>query len=193
MILHANPLSQGLIFDLDGTLIDSLELNWRAMDDALQRQGIVIPREEFVAMTGRALEEIADILVAKYKPDADASAIVARKREVANSHISDVQEITAVANVVRENYGVLPMAVGTGSDAFRAKAMLKSVGLLDFFDVIVSADDVVNHKPAPDTFLRCAELMGLQPSVCEVFEDGDTGLRAARTAGMLATDVRPFI
>lgn len=185
---------KGLIFDLDGTLIDSLELNWQAMDAAMRGEGIVIAREEFIDMTGRSIEEIVDILVRRHgRSDADREAIVRRKREIANSHADDVREIKLVADMARMCHGKLPMAVGTGSDRHRATLMLASTGLLPLFDHIVAADDVERHKPEPDTFIRCAELMGLRPADCQVFEDGDMGLEAARRAGMTYVDVRPFL
>lgn len=185
---------RGLIFDLDGTLIDSLELNWQAMDAAMRGEGIVIAREEFIDMTGRSIEEIVDILVRRHgRADANREAIVRRKREIANSHADDVREIKLVADVARQCHGKLPMAVGTGSDRHRATLMLASTGLLPLFDHIVAADDVKRHKPEPDTFIRCAELMGLSPADCQVFEDGEMGLEAARRAGMAYVDVRPFL
>lgn len=185
---------RGLIFDLDGTLIDSLELNWQAMDAAMRGEGIVIAREEFIGMTGRSIEEIVDILVRRHgRADANREAIVRRKREIANSHADDVREIKLVADVARQCHGKLPMAVGTGSDRHRATLMLASTGLLPLFDHIVAADDVKRHKPEPDTFIRCAELMGLSPADCQVFEDGEMGLEAARRAGMAYVDVRPFL
>jgi HAD superfamily hydrolase (TIGR01509 family) len=57
----------------------------------------------------------------------------------------------------------------------------------------VTADDVVRHKPDPETFLKCAELMGVEPEFCQVFEDGELGMQAAQRAGMILTDVRPFV
>lgn len=191
-LLRGEP--KGLIFDLDGTLIDSLELNWQAMDAAMRGEGIVIAREEFIDMTGRSIEEIVDILVRRHgRPGANRDAIVRRKREIANSHADDVREIKLVADVARTCHGKLPMSVGTGSDRHRATLMLASTGLLPLFDHIVAADDVERHKPEPDTFIRCAELMGLHPADCQVFEDGDMGLEAARRAGMTCVDVRPFL
>ncbi len=189
-----DPKAKALIFDLDGTLIDSLEINWRAMDTALREQGIVIERDEFIGMTGRSIEEITRLIVERHgKPGTDCDAIVARKREIANGHADDVDEIKVIADVARSAKGVIPMAIGTGSDRHRAELMLTSTGLIGLFDYIVAADDVEHHKPHPETFLKCAELMGIAPAECQVFEDGDTGIEAARKAGMIITDVRPYI
>lgn len=194
---HCNLLNEkakALIFDLDGTLIDSLELNWQAMDTALREQGIVIPREEFISMTGRSIEEITRIIVERHADHpVDSDMIVARKREIANKRADEVKEISVVADVARAAKGRIPLAIGTGSDRHRAELMLASTGLLPLFDFIVAADDVKLHKPNPDTFLRCAELMGVEPADCQVFEDGEAGIEAAVRAGMMITDVRPFI
>jgi HAD superfamily hydrolase (TIGR01509 family) len=70
---------------------------------------------------------------------------------------------------------------------------LKELEIDRLFDFIVTADDVDRHKPEPDTFLKCAELMGVEPEFCQVFEDGELGMKAALKAGMLLTDVRPFV
>ena len=81
------------------------------------------------------------------------------------------------------------MAVGTGALSSEAKEVLDSCGLLSEFDCIVGCDQVENGKPAPDTFLLCAQLMGVNPQECIVFEDAVYGLKAAEAAGMLAIDV----
>ncbi len=71
-----------------------------------------------------------------------------------------------------------------------AEALLAHLGLRHYFDAVVAADHVKLHKPAPDTFLLCAERMGVAPERCIVFEDADFGLQAAAAAGMDAVDVR---
>ena len=93
-------------------------------------------------------------------------------------------------DVVKAYKGRRPMAVGTGSEHSMAVGLLQHLGLLNHFDAIVGADDVKRHKPEPDTFLRCAELIGVPAARCVVFEDADFGLQAARAAGMDAVDVR---
>lgn len=192
--LTIDPSARGLIFDLDGTLIDSLELNWQAMNRALRQYDIAIERQEFIDLTGRSLQEIVAIILERHGGAASlATDIVRRKQAWANDHASEIRPFAAVEAVARQAHGRLPLCVGTGSDRDRAMLMLQATNLLPLFDHIVAADDVEHHKPAPDTFLRCAELMGLPPQDCQVFEDGIMGLAAARAAGMIVTDVRPFL
>jgi HAD superfamily hydrolase (TIGR01509 family) len=65
-------------------------------------------------------------------------------------------------------------------------------GLDKYFDILVSNEDVARPKPFPDTFLKCAELMGVPPSVCEVFEDAQLGIEAAQSAGMMSKLVTDY-
>jgi len=81
------------------------------------------------------------------------------------------------------------MAIGTGADTTEALLVLKQCGLEPYLDVVVGSDQVKHPKPAPDTFLRCAELLGVDPRQCVVFEDAKLGLQAATSAGMAAVDV----
>ncbi len=190
--LTSSPEAEALIFDLDGTLLDSLGLHWRAWHEAFSAQGVEIDHELFLTYTGKPVEEIAQILIDHYGADVDINAILKAKKDVVASHLNEVEEIEAVTRVARENYGKKPMAVGTGSDRARAELMLKNAGLFHMFDAIVSADDVEHFKPEPDTFLLCARRMGVAPEKCQVFEDGEPGLEAARRCGMIATDVKPY-
>ncbi|NJK93613.1 MAG: HAD-IA family hydrolase [Bacteroidales bacterium] len=87
----------------------------------------------------------------------------------------------------------LPMSIGTGGSRKSVELMLDWLGIASYFDYIVTANDVEKHKPEPDTFLECARLMNIEPRYCQVFEDGDMGIMAAHTAGMIVTDVRPVV
>jgi beta-phosphoglucomutase-like phosphatase (HAD superfamily) len=104
----------------------------------------------------------------------------------------NVTPIEPVTALVQKYFGKLPMSVGTGGHREAVEKTLELVGLRQYFDIIVTANDVKLHKPHPETFLRCAELMNIEPAYCEVFEDGDLGIEAARRAGMIATDVRAW-
>jgi beta-phosphoglucomutase-like phosphatase (HAD superfamily) len=104
----------------------------------------------------------------------------------------NVTPIEPVTALVQKYFGKMPMSVGTGGHREAVEKTLEIIGIRDYFDIIVTANDVKHHKPHPETFLRCAELMGVDPADCEVFEDGDLGIKAARRAGMKATDVRTW-
>ena len=103
-----------------------------------------------------------------------------------------VKPIVPVVEIVKKYYGMLPMAVGTGGHREAVERTLDITDLSKYFDIIVTANDVENFKPHPETFLKCAELMNIEPEFIEVFEDGDLGIEAALEAGMIATDVRSW-
>ena len=103
-----------------------------------------------------------------------------------------VTPIEPVTALVQRYHGRLPMSVGTGGHREAVEKTLEIIGIRQYFDIIVTANDVKKHKPDPETFLRCAELMNVEPDYCEVFEDGDLGIEAARRAGMIPTDVRTW-
>jgi beta-phosphoglucomutase-like phosphatase (HAD superfamily) len=103
-----------------------------------------------------------------------------------------VKPINPVVDIVKKYFGKLPMAVGTGGHREAVERTLEVTDLRKYFDIIITANDVENFKPHPETFLKCAAMMNVEPVFCEVFEDGDRGIEAAHKAGMLATDVRPW-
>ena len=84
------------------------------------------------------------------------------------------------------------MAVGTGGHREAVERTLEITALRKYFTIIVTANDVESFKPHPETFLRCAGLMNVEPSLIEVFEDGELGIEAAIKAGMHVTDVRSW-
>lgn len=177
---------KGLIFDLDGTLLNSMPLHWLAWQASFRRYGVELDHAEFMTLAGKPIEKIAACFIEKFHLEnkTNVKDIIDEKDRVVWDEIDKVEPIIPVVNVAREHFGKIPMAVGTGADRRRAEHMLRASGLIEMFPVIVPAEDVENHKPAPDTFLRCAELMGVKPEHCLVFEDAISGIKAAEAGNM---------
>lgn len=134
--------------------------------------------------------KIAGVIIAHNQSDLDPHFLAAQKTSLVNTMLLDNVKPLPLIDVVKSYYGRLPMAVGTGSEHSMAEMLLRHLGLRDYFDAIVGADDVTKHKPEPETFLRCAELLGVRPDKCIVFEDADFGVEAAKRANMAIVDVR---
>ena len=116
--------------------------------------------------------------------------VIELKREYGKELIMKHATLLPAANVVRSFYSKKPLALGTGSHRAMTEILLDKFDFEKYFSAIVTAEDIQNHKPAPDTFLRCAELIKVKPQRCLVFEDGDLGIQAGLRAGMDVFDVR---
>jgi HAD superfamily hydrolase (TIGR01509 family) len=193
MKLEINPNAKALIFDLDGTLSDSLPVHIASWHSVCEKLNCTFDEKILVEMTGAPTISFAERIIREQNLAVDPEYIVALKQEVFRQNINRIKPHDAVIDLMKFAHGKLPMAVGTGASRTSAMLQMKELGIDHLFDFIVTADDVVRHKPEPETFLRCAELMHVEPEFCQVFEDGELGMQAAQTAGMLLTDVRPFV
>lgn len=165
----------GLIFDMDGTILDTEPTHRKAWREVLGHYGLQYDVQAIIELN---------------QADLDPHALAREKTDAVRSMLLDSVEPLPLVEVVKSWHGRRPMAVGTGSESAIAEALLTHLGLRRYFDAVVAADHVKHHKPAPDTFLLCAQRMGVQPTQCVVFEDADFGIQAARAAGMDAVDVR---
>lgn len=180
----------GLIFDMDGTLFNSEPAHDRAWQLVLHKYSLRTDKQIMSSLNGSPTWCIAAEIIRLNGADLDPHRLAQEKNQLlATLSLGELQLLPA-AEVVKNWYGRRPMAVGTGSDSKIAKALLEHAGLFNYFNCVVSADDVQQHKPAPDTFLRCAELIGVPAGQCVVFEDADFGVQAAQQAGMDVVDVR---
>ncbi|MCX8958097.1 fructose-1-phosphate/6-phosphogluconate phosphatase [Erwinia psidii] len=179
-----------LIFDMDGTILDTEPTHRQAWQTVLARYGMNFDKDMVIGLNGSPTWQIAKVIIAANHSSIDPHALAAEKTVALKEILFDAVRPLPLIDVVKAYKGRRPMAVGTGSEHAMAEALLQHLGLRDCFDAIVGADDVRQHKPAPDTFLRCAELMKVIPSRCVVFEDADFGIRAAQAAGMDVVDVR---
>lgn len=193
MKIEIGKTVKGLIFDMDGTLADSMPIHFRAWKLTAAENGFEYTEKQFLDTAGMPTHKIVPIINSELGLNLDPEKFSRRKEELFLENIKDVKLIKPVAEIVLENYQKLPMSIGTGGKKEIAKLTLEILGFLKYFNHIVSAEDVINHKPNPDTFLKCAELMNVSPEFCQVFEDGEMGLIAAHKAGMIVTDIRPYI
>lgn len=186
------PGVKGLIFDLDGTLVDSMPIHFDGWKKACDRFGAHIDPDFLRFHTGSPGWAIATAIIETSGLNGIVAVDQIMKVKLEEFYKSQhlIKPIEPVAEIVRKYYGRLPMAVGTGGHREAVERTLEVTGMRKYFDIVMTANDVVNYKPHPETFLKCAEMMNIEPQLIEVFEDGDLGIEAAVRAGMVATDVR---
>ena len=180
----------GLIFDCDGTLADSMPIHWRAWDQTCQRHGLEFTEERHYALGGTPSRRIFEILGKEQGVTLDPLALSQEKEAAYLLLMPEVKPVEPVLAIAREHRGKLPMAVATGGQRNCITQLLEHLGIADWFEALVTSEDVENPKPAPDTFLLAAEKIGVAPECCRAYEDINLGMQAIRAAGMEAIDVR---
>lgn len=190
--LDISPNAKGLIFDLDGTLADTMPIHYIAWKNAAARYGIDFTPELFATLAGIPVYPTVEKLNELFGMNIDPREMGDLKEAEFENNMHLTPEIKIVTDLVRKYHGKIPMAIGTGGSRRLSMKTLGIIGLQDYIDIMVTSEDVENFKPHPETFLKCAELMGVEPRFCEVFEDGILGMQAARTAGMMVVDVTAY-
>ena len=190
--LKINPNAKALIFDLDGTLADTMPVHFLAYKHILAGYGIQFTPEIFATLAGIPAVGTIEKLNEMFGTLMNAEEVGHYKEREYEKIMHKMKPVEPVVNLAKQYHGVLPMAVGTGGYKRLAWKTMDILGLGKYFDILVSTEDVQRPKPFPDTFLRCAELMGVAPAVCEVFEDAHLGIQAAQAAGMMATLVTGY-
>ena len=181
---------RGLIFDCDGTLVDSMPLHYRAWQTVSRRHGFRFPEHRFYSLGGVPAPHIVDMLSTEQELALDATLVAHEKEQEYLALMPHARAIDHVLDVVHEHRGRLPMAVASGGTRRATLGVLEQLGIRDLFQAIVTSEEVTHHKPAPDIFLEAARRMGVEPRHCRAFEDTDLGLTAIHAAGMSAVDVR---
>jgi beta-phosphoglucomutase family hydrolase len=184
---------QGLIFDCDGTLADTMPLHWKAWQVISQRHNLFFPQDRFYALGGVPTRDIIKMLGEEQKLTIDHLAVAKEKEKLYLSTLEHVGPIECVVEIARENHGKIPMAVASGGSKHAIESVLTHLKIRHLFDAVVTSEDVTNQKPAPDIFLEAARRIGVAPQFCRAYEDTDLGMRAIRSAGMEAIDVRDML
>ena len=186
-----------ILFDLDGTLVDTMPLHHQAYQSVFRARGMELDWAIFMSLVGAPARETIPRFV-------EAAGHDARAHDVAALHAE--KKAAFAANLALTKPALLPAArllaairetsrcalVSSGNRA-GVEAILDTLGWRQWFEVIVSGDDVVHGKPHPEPYLRAAEALGVAPGSCLVLEDTEEGLASARAAGMTAIDVTKVV
>lgn len=182
--------SQALLFDCDGTLVDTLSLYRVCWHQTFGRYGFDMSDEWFSERVGYDLHT----LISMAFPDADEDFLEKVKSEGMNMFYSSthlLEPLEHVVDVARRYHGRIPLAVVSGGLGHAVRESLAAVGITSLFDVIVTLEDVETTKPAPDAYLLAIEKLGVDASRCVAYEDSTVGMESARAAGIpTVVDVR---
>jgi beta-phosphoglucomutase len=183
--------ARAVLWDVDGTLIDSREYHWLSWRGALAAENFRLTREQFERTFGRRNEEI----LGGYFPDYDAAEI---------ARVGEAKEVAYRELVRGRGIGLLPgvrvwlerlraegwlQALASSAPRPNLDAIVSALELEHFFSAIASAEDVTEGKPDPQVFLAAASKLGVGPPLCVVVEDAPAGTEAARRAGMRSIGV----
>jgi beta-phosphoglucomutase-like phosphatase (HAD superfamily) len=186
MNFHLQPGTfRALIFDCDGTLVETLPAHIAALQATLGPMGILPTAEWARTLYGTTPPQVLLAIEEEYGP------IPAPHKHVLNTWVANyannlhlLRRIDPVCNVALGFQKQVPMAVASNNQRANIEATLRAVGMEGAFDCIVSGQDVANGKPAPDIFLEAARRLNVAPADCIVFEDSREGVEAAEAAGM---------
>ena len=180
----------GIVFDCDGTLADTMPLHWKAWSSIAGRYKLHFPEDRFYSLGGVPSRDILKMLGAEQNVELDPLAVSKEKENEYLKMLHHVGPIEVIVDVARQNHGRIPMAVASGGNREVIEKVLVHLEIRHLFDAVVTSEDVVNQKPAPDIFLEAARRIGVPPHLCRGYEDTDIGMQAIRSAGMEALDVR---
>jgi len=172
------------LFDLDGTIADSMPLHYLGWKQAVEEHGGEFPEDLFYAWAGTPLPRTVELLNERYGLSMPVMDVVHRKESLYLSRLPDLEPIESVVHHIHASHGSIPFAIVSGSPRTSIIGTLTQLGLIELFPVLIGAEDYTRGKPDPEPFLTAATRLDVAPADCLVFEDADTGIAAATAAGM---------
>jgi len=174
----------GVIFDMDGVLIDSYQAHFMSWKKMLKKHGLDMTEEQFSSTFGQTNKDIISQLFPSIRPE--EYELLAEEKEEAFREIikKDFPEMDGASELIKaiHNAGGL-LGIGSSGPLENIKTVLQLLGAEEYFKAIVSGSDITHGKPHPEVFLKTSEKLGLSPSTCVVIEDAPSGIKAAKRAG----------
>lgn len=188
MINPINKKHSGVILDFDGLLADTEDLFLESWNKALAIFGKKMSKGDYSLIRGKDPTESSRFVVTNYDLYISPQHLLQQRNSNLRSLMQHQNRSRIMPGVCefleRVHKGKLPMALASNSDRDYIQMQLEKLGFVHFFSDTVCRDDVKNGKPAPDVYLRAAQLLDLQPTDCLVFEDSMPGAMAGQNAGM---------
>lgn len=186
------PLPRAVLWDMDGTIIDSEEFHWISWRETIAKEGITITREDFLASFGQR----NDSILSRWLGDAatpERMTRVADAKEELYRHLIRSNGIQALPGVVkwldRLNREGWLQAIASSAPRPNLDVVLEVLGIAHCFQGVVSAEEVHKGKPDPEVYLTAASHLGASPDQCIVVEDALAGVEGASNAGMRSIGV----
>jgi HAD superfamily hydrolase (TIGR01509 family) len=189
--VQGKKMIRAVIFDLDNVLVLSNESNFLAYRQACSEFGIEMNEQKFHEKDGLSWKE----LIPKISGTSDmelVSKIHDKKIEIYEDFLHHDKPIVPMVSLLNLVAGNVPVAVATEASPKCAKLKIEKLGLMDKISALVTTAEVGKSKPSPDVYLKAAELLGVDPNDCLVFEDSENGVAAAKAAGMHCIKISGF-
>ena len=172
------------LFDLDGTVADSMPLHFVAWSQSIREHGGQFPEKLFYDLGGVPPLRVVEILNERFSTQMDPHAVVTHKESLYLEALAGLKPVASVLEVLERDHGTVPFAIVSGSPRDSIERTLAHLGLAHYFPVLVGAEDYTHGKPNPEPFLKAATILNVDPTQCLVFEDAEAGIQSAIAAGM---------
>lgn len=185
---HTLPFPSAVIWDMDGVISDTQKFHAQVESQMLAQHGISFAPEAITARYAGVSDEVmfAEIFAEHQKPLPDLPVLLSEKwelmRTVAQGKITAIPHAVWLVQFFAQHN--LPQAIASASTLSFIQDVTEALGLQKYFSAVVSAQEVAHGKPAPDVFLLAAQRLGANPAGCLVIEDGTSGMKGAKAAGM---------
>jgi HAD superfamily hydrolase (TIGR01509 family) len=175
----------GIIFDMDGVLVDSYEIIWKSHNQILNKYGVYLNKEEIKKYSGESLKDSINEWNKEYNISLKLKEHTEESWNIQKElfeKINPNKDLIQLLNDLKNKN--VKISVGTSSQKYRAENILELLDIRKYFSILITANDVEKHKPNPDCFLKASYEMNIYPNKCIVIEDAYNGIIAAKKANM---------